>query len=400
MLNSLVDRGAVVSNEPQPRTHPLRWVLGVVVVSRVVVALGLYAGDWQRGGVPVASGPGVDNVLLRPLTWFDAHWYLEISGAGYEKVSSVFSPLYPWLIGFGGVDPVRRALVGVLISTAAFAVAAVVLYRLTELEYGERIARRVVLITALHPLAAVWSFVYTESLALLFVVSAFWFARRGRWAWAIAPALAIGWTRNVGLVVAAALALEWWRQYRGGALLGEECDEAEALRRRPNWTGILAIGSPLVGFVGFLLWVRHRLGPGAGTEAQRGFGRTWDIPIRPVVDDMVDLVRAPVTVGGVLSLLTIICALSFCWLLRKRQPLGYAVLILGVLAMHLTLARVNPPRTLGAARYLLVTFPFAQGLALFWPRSRAALRPWVYGAAIMATVAVSFLLGRGQFELG
>ncbi|MBI2236910.1 MAG: hypothetical protein HYU54_00040, partial [Actinobacteria bacterium] len=108
-----------------------------------------------------------------------------------------------------------------IVSNAAFLAALIVLYSLTASELSEGAARKAVLYLSLFPTSFFFLAPYSESLFLLLVVSAFWAARRDRWALAgIAAALA-ALTRNVGLLLVPALAVEAVHQRveRRGALL-------------------------------------------------------------------------------------------------------------------------------------------------------------------------------------
>ena len=73
------------------------------------------------------------------------------------------------------------ALVGVLMSNAAFLGALWFLYKLTRDEWGEAVAGRAVWIEAFFPAAAFSAAVYTESLFLLVSLGCFWFARQKKW---------------------------------------------------------------------------------------------------------------------------------------------------------------------------------------------------------------------------
>ena len=149
----------------------------------------------------------------------DAAWFLRIATAGYAPGdgSAAFFPLYPLavrIVGWiPGVGPLGAALI---VGNAAFFGALLMLHALTRLELGRDAARRTVLFCALFPTAFFLLSPYTEPLFLLLSVSAFWFARRDRWVWAAVAGAGAAMTRNVGVLLIVALAVEAVRQWRSG----------------------------------------------------------------------------------------------------------------------------------------------------------------------------------------
>ena len=102
-------------------------------------------------------------------------------------------------------------LAGVLISLACCLVSFNLLYRIAEDKLGAEGARRAVLYLAVFPMSLFLQAVYTESLYLMLVLAAFFFAERGQWltAWT-ATGLAV-LTRSAGFALVPALALLAWR---------------------------------------------------------------------------------------------------------------------------------------------------------------------------------------------
>ncbi|MGH2589264.1 MAG: mannosyltransferase family protein, partial [Actinomycetota bacterium] len=179
----------------------LTFVIGLVAVSLVPPLDPVGVPGWPAHPAP---DPGWHNLFT---AWerFDALWFLRIADSGYRPGdgSAAFFPLYPLAI-----RAVSFALGGhpfgasVLISNAAFLGALVMTYRLTEFELGERRARTTVVLLSFFPTSFFFLMPYTESLFLLLAVTAFTFARRGRWAVAGAAGALAALTRGVGLVLA------------------------------------------------------------------------------------------------------------------------------------------------------------------------------------------------------
>jgi Gpi18-like mannosyltransferase len=116
-------------------------------------------------------------------------------------------------------------LTGILLSNGALLVALVNLHRLVRLDYDEVTAARAVLYLCVFPTTLFLSAFYSESLFLAFVLSAFYYARRGRWLLAglLAAAAAIG--RPPGGLLIIALGFEYldqkqfqWRKLRADCL--------------------------------------------------------------------------------------------------------------------------------------------------------------------------------------
>ncbi len=118
----------------------------------------------------------------------DAARFLGIATAGYgrDDASAAFFPGYPLAIRavtlLPFIGPLGAAL---LVSNLSFAVALLLLYGLTRLEFGSTsMARRSVMFLAVFPTAIFFLAPYSESLFLALSLWSFWAARRDRWGWA------------------------------------------------------------------------------------------------------------------------------------------------------------------------------------------------------------------------
>src|SRR5687767_15746495 len=88
----------------------------------------------------------IADPLLAPLARRDSVWYLRVADSGYGDSAprAAFFPLYPLLVRavatpLGGSNA-SLLVAAYLVSLAAFVGALVVLFRLTELELGRRLA--------------------------------------------------------------------------------------------------------------------------------------------------------------------------------------------------------------------------------------------------------------------
>ncbi len=181
---------------------------------------------------------------------WDAQHYLTIAVEGYsaaveKRFLLVFYPLYPWLIRLVNAvvrDPLVSAF---LVSTVFSLLAGILLYRLTMLDYSERVARRAVWFLFIFPTSYFLHIGYSESMFLAIVLATIYQARKGRWWMAGALGALAGASRGPGILMAGVLAVEAWRQFRS--------------TRRWQWSWTWIALSPL-GFVAYLLVNRQVTG--------------------------------------------------------------------------------------------------------------------------------------------
>jgi hypothetical protein len=180
-------------------------VLWLLTVSRLLVwgasLLGLrFIGNPDQP-TPFHVG-GLTNLFAVSARW-DSLWYLQVAAHGYPNAQTTnFYPLYPLLIhALSWVVPIP-VLAGLLLSWGCALAAGVLLYGLTELDFGETVARRTVMLLYLSPMAVFLTAVYTESLFLTLTVGCLYAARRERWWLAGGLAALASATRPPGVLVA------------------------------------------------------------------------------------------------------------------------------------------------------------------------------------------------------
>jgi Gpi18-like mannosyltransferase len=178
----------------------------------------------------------------------DAAWYLDIAKHGYsfspgEQSNTAFFPLYPALIWaaakLAGHSDATILAVGIVLSNLSLLVALFYLNALVSLDFDEEVARRTILYVLVFPTTLFLSAFYSESLFLVAIIVAFYYARRANWLGAGLAGAAATLTRPPGVVIFAALALEYfyqrdfrWREVRAdvialvlipAALIGHFC---------------------------------------------------------------------------------------------------------------------------------------------------------------------------------
>ncbi|HEX4466211.1 MAG TPA: mannosyltransferase family protein, partial [Solirubrobacteraceae bacterium] len=384
----------------------LVWVAGVATI----VALGW--GPPRKAFDPpgVTKGFGwLGDLLAAPAARWDSAWYLVIARFGYRpdlgvytRSREAFFPLYPLGIRGGtalGLPPIAA---GVLISTAALALALYGIHRLTTLELrslapagvrpGE-VARLAVLLMAFAPMAFYLSAVYSESLYLALSVGLFLCARSGKWAWVgVFGALATA-TRSTGLVL---LVPALWLYLYGPRedlvpLARAGLGPRFALRRDVLWLALIPAGAVAYGvYLGlsggdFLTpvhsqdaWGRHFAGPYVGV---------WD-GLRAALDGARQLLSgqqhhvyfaAPGSAfvsaeHNILLFVFLAAGLAAFIGVARRLPAAYALYVLAALAVPLSYPVGSQP-LMSMPRFLMVLFPMAIWLAMWLSERPRAVRP-------------------------
>jgi hypothetical protein len=334
------------------------------------------------------------NLLVAPFARWDSWWYLTVAQHGYDHnlMRTAFFPLYPMVVSGVGVIVRSDLIAGVIVSLVSFAVALVLLYKLTSLELGSTSrARLAVMLTAFCPIAFFFSAVYSESLFLALSLGAVFEARMGRWAMAgVLGALGAA-ERNSGVMLVVPLTILY--------LYGPRADRPPilaagglALRARPidgwrrllpryriepqiAWIALVPLG--LLAYLGYLalsvgdgfaplhaqtLWFHHFAGP---------FGGVWDGAVA-AWDGLRQLVHGsplpvyftaaggdPLAVGGMNLMLFGFLVLGVFAIIGtlRRLPIAYGAYVLAALALPLS-DPVKPQPLASLPRYEIVLFPF------------------------------------------
>jgi len=251
---------AVETGAAGTRSRPaIRSAVGAAMAIRLAILVVGALAAWTIGYDPLPTEQAAwrvsPNVLANlPARW-DAYWYLDVAAHGYSWVETtplqqnpVFFPVYPLLIRMVGAStgwPLAWA--GVAISLAAFAAAARTMYRVASIELGEAAARRAVLLMTAYPFAIYYGAVYTESVFVFLLLSA-WLAHRERRLLAAAAwGVLLGATRPNGFIVCAAFA---WLAL----------EQSTGLPRAARLRALVAAATPLVGLLAFSVYLAWAVG--------------------------------------------------------------------------------------------------------------------------------------------
>lgn len=173
------------------------------------------------------------NVFLR----WDALNYANVAAMGYGVFSPgnyAFFPLYPALIWIlTKMTTIPYFYSSLIISRLCFLGALLMLYKITDEEFGEKIALRSVICLMFFPGAFYFLSAYTESLSLLFVLCIFFYCKHKKWLLACVFAMLFSALKQVGIVMGIIILLEYLRAV-----------DFKLKNIRPNilWVGLIPVG--------------------------------------------------------------------------------------------------------------------------------------------------------------
>lgn len=383
----------------------LVWVAGAVSFRAFALS-----GDAPPQGGAV-TGSALGDTLAAPAVRWDAHWYLDVAEHGYQReaIESAFFPLYSVLIH--GVSWVVRSEIAaaIAISLAAFAVALVLLHRLTELELGPEAAGRTMVLLAFFPTALFFSAVYTEALFLALELGAFYAARRGHWALAGVLGALGSATRNTGWLLAPVLLVLY--------LYGPREDTAPRAETPPtpgrSWAARIRPRHPLrpdalwialvpLGLVAYLAYMQGHFGDWlAPYHAQEYFQRSFEGPFSALwqggekawegLTGILDGSAAfGVAVRKIAQFVVVCGALVACVGVLRRLPAAYG--LYAAISIVPVLSFPYPPGPLASSlRYLVVIFPLFMWLGL-------VLRDRRLYVATVVVFALGLVYSAGMFS--
>jgi hypothetical protein len=344
---------------------------------------------FDPGAVTRPFGPA-GNALVAPLARWDSVWYLAIANDGYpagDPRRAAFFPLYPLLVRAVDAFVGSRIVAGVAVSLACFAVALVLLRRLTALELGPAAADETVWALALFPAAVFFSAVYSEALYLMLSVGSIYAARTGRWAWAGTLGALGAATRSAGLLLVVPLAVMWLARADGRPR--RRVRDAAWIALVPAGLAAFCAALALAGGDAFAplhaqdVWFRRFAGPFVGiwdgtAAAWRGLHHLDAPYARADVVLFCFLVLAVPAVLGVL----------------RRLPPAYGAYVVAALALPLSYP-VGPQPLMSLPRFLAVLFPLFMWLGAWMAdggpgRRIAVLAPSAAGLATVTAVVATW----------
>ncbi len=291
----------------------------------------------------------------------DAVWYLRLADEGWSTgdASAAFFPLYPLTVRtVAWILPGDDLLAALLVSNVAFLGALLALFAMTAEAFGDRAARRAIVVAAIFPTAFFFLAPYTESLFLLLSILAFREARHDRWGRVAVFGGLAALTRSVGILLIPALLVEalWVGRSAGepGTGGGAGVRSGRALGGRLAGAAAIALG-PLCWFVWWGLVHGNWLAP---LDAQRDWGRELQPPW--------------VSLGH---------ALEFAWRFQSYWLLDLVIVSIAIGGLALALPALRPSEAAYGALSLLLPLvdPFADRPLLSVPRFAVVVFPALWG---------------------
>ncbi len=228
------------------------------------------------GRAAPAATPGWHNAIDATERQ-DAIWYLRLAAEGWstDDASAAFFPVYPLTVrAVAWVLPGDDLLAALLVSNLAFLGALLALFALTAEAFGDRVARRAIVVAAIFPTSFFFLAPYTESLFLLLSLLAFRESRHDRWGRVAVLGAMAALTRSVGILLVPALLIEAISRSRARGRATGRADGRRALSARLAGAAAIALG-PLSWFAWWGLVHGNWLAP---LDAQRYWGRELQPP--------------------------------------------------------------------------------------------------------------------------
>jgi hypothetical protein len=372
------------------------------VVVFVLVRIGLFLVGLLSVAVLPANGaakvPGIAtpavthswSVMFTAWERWDALWYIRIATHGYapDDGSAAFFPGYPLLVRDAAWLTGGHPLLGAyLVSSVALVVGLTLVYLLTEFEFDRDLARRTVVLMCLFPTSFFFFSPYSESLFLALSVGAIFAARRSSWMLATLLAVGATATRNMGVVVGLAIAVESLRQVIAAGSRGR------ALLLGLSRTAGVGAGS-LLGIAAYLAWWGwHARSATVPFSAQGGWQRHFRLPWVSLWDGVHEGLRWIGIYSGGYQLVDLIVVgvalLGAVWVMIKT-PIAYRVYTAVSLVAPLCLVFGARP-FMSMPRFVLVLFPVFWAFAVFTRRFSAWNVVTTTSAAGLGMVSLLFV---------
>ncbi len=362
----------------------LVWSSIAYALSRAAVLAGAGAAGAAEKPRP-ASGSGP---ILKVLTSWDGQWYFQVARHGYPRhipphitfnqleARAAFFPLFPRTVwALDRVLPGGDVSAALALNVVLGAVFVLLVGIMSKRLFGNKVACRAMVLTALFPGSFVLSFAYSEALMLVLIAACLLMLMDRRWFLAgILAALSTASRPNALPIVLSCAAAA-----------------VAAIIQRREWKALMAPVLAPLGWLSFQLFLAHQTGErDAWFRVQReawtegtSFGLT---AIKDIGNAFVHPLDSP---KNILTLLCVAAMLVGLWAMWKRPlPLPVTLYTLGILALMLL------PKTVTARpRFLFTAFPLLIAVAALWPEDDDEAWPLLLAACGAGLATVTALYG-------
>ncbi len=330
---------------------------------------------------PTVAIPG-DNIYGYAVgIWniYDTSHYITIAehGYGYDPgYLTAFFPGFPLLIRIASIFTLGNTLLAaIMVANVCAFVFFWYLYRLVEADYGEAVAKRAVILSAVFPTSFFLFLGYTEAPLLAFTVGALYYGRQQKWWVAGIFAGAAALIKQPGVFLIIPLGYMYWRQYVA-------YNKSSSFLNKLEWSWLLLCPIAAGGYTIYrYLYINTPL----ASPNDLGAGELIAFPsvpllnaLRAVRPDNPQLAFNLMEIGFTLLLIGLVVGTVLK--IRSATYSLYSV-VLAVVSLCVTLPSVTRPET-DIPRRILLIFPIFIYLALITSKRRV----FVY------TVTFSFLL--------
>lgn len=344
----------------------------IFLVSRIVLTV--------VGVLARATVHGPHDFVFHSQQWlavwgvWDAGWYLQIAQHGYSSLESMntftlhqanyaFFPLYPVLMRVVAVLVQNIFVSGLLVANASLVLLLIFLYRYVRLESNSSTAMWTVIFLLCAPISFIFSGVFTESLYLLCVIAAFFYARKQRWFFVGLLGLCAALTRSVGVFLIIPMLIEYMQTIQWNT-------------RRIRWNIVFLLLIPF-GTALFMLYTFFLSGNAlAFVHVQSAWGRGLVNPL--------SLIMHAVWRGDAAMRFNALASVVACALLIiGHKKLRASEIVFGIYSVFVPLMTGLE----SMARYTLVVFPLYIVLGHFiqrtWIRFAVALTLFIIQCMLM-----------------
>jgi hypothetical protein len=313
----------------------------------------------------------------------DTQHYISIADNGYGKEPffyTAFFPGFPLLIKLvsfliGG----QSLLAALLITNISALVFFWYLYRLAEADYGEEIARRAVIISAVFPTSFFLFMGYNEPPLLAFTVAAFYYGRQQKWWLAGILAGCAALVKQPGIFLLLPLGYMYWRQY----VAYRDRRRGTLFLKKLEWAWLLLIPIAALGYVAYRYLL---LGTPSQGPTDLGAGEELTLPGLPLVRALLAIPYGSQFFAA--NLLDILFAVAMIVLVAalviKARSKMFALYSVPIALVSLCVTYSDTLRfrpEIDMPRRILILFPIFIYIALALPSTRA-FRYYVFASIL------------------
>jgi hypothetical protein len=273
---------------------------------------------------------------------WDTGWYLDIAKNWYAAEATyknyynyAFFPLYPTLIKLLGAVIGNYYYAGLIISNVALFAAAILLFKLVELDHDREVALNSVKYMFIWPTSFILSGVLSEALFLMLVIGCFYLARKGKWLNVGIAGFFLSLTRVNGVCVGIPLLYEYMKE--------------KNFRLKGIRVNILVLALLPLGLLICCVYNYYLTGDVlAFVHAQSAWGRHFDNPLKTLVYGMFVVGKNP---SDIVSAWFTVFTLASLAIFYRRIPLSYFLFCLIAIFLPLSTGLTSMPR------FTVVLFP-------------------------------------------